>query len=151
MKTCSRCKEEKSLSLYRKNKSKVDGYDYMCKKCRNRYDREWRKGKGKVKYYTYHRKYESTSKYKNKKKKYRRKPEVMERQRVRVKEDYKKYPEKMKARHLASRLSSPTNCERCKKKNKKLHKHHYDYSKPLDVIFLCTICHGFVHRKYKNL
>jgi len=33
MKVCSRCKQEKSLSEFNKNKSKNDGYQYYCKVC----------------------------------------------------------------------------------------------------------------------
>lgn len=29
-----------------------------------------------------------------------------------------------------------------------LHAHHEDYSRPVDVIWLCTRCHGKRHRKY---
>lgn len=34
MKTCSKCKVEKSLSEYQKNKSNSDGLQYQCKQCR---------------------------------------------------------------------------------------------------------------------
>jgi len=34
MKICSKCKEEKELSDFPKDKTKKDGYDYLCKKCK---------------------------------------------------------------------------------------------------------------------
>jgi hypothetical protein len=40
-----------------------------------------------------------------------------------------------------------TICERCGAAPKQLHKHHPDYSKPLDIIWLCSKCHGLAHRK----
>ena len=40
-------------------------------------------------------------------------------------------------------------CLFCGKKAKVYH--HPDYSKPLKVIPLCSICHGLVHRKYEGL
>ncbi len=44
-------------------------------------------------------------------------------------------------------LVSPSKCEGCKEK-KPLSMHHDDYSKPLDVRWLCKKCHGIVHRLY---
>lgn len=43
----------------------------------------------------------------------------------------------------------PTHCSRCEKQTPsgRLHGHHADYSKPLDVIWVCFYCHGLVHRE----
>jgi len=38
-------------------------------------------------------------------------------------------------------------CESCGATGIKLQKHHEDYSKPLDVTWLCSVCHGIRHRK----
>lgn len=43
-------------------------------------------------------------------------------------------------------LIKPDNCERCGV-NDSLHGHHEDYTKPLDVIWLCRSCHGKRHRE----
>lgn len=37
MKTCYKCKIEKSFSEFAKNKSRKDGYNGMCKSCKNTY------------------------------------------------------------------------------------------------------------------
>jgi hypothetical protein len=37
MKVCKKCKEEKELSLFSKDKRKKDGHRYQCKKCINEY------------------------------------------------------------------------------------------------------------------
>jgi hypothetical protein len=46
------------------------------------------------------------------------------------------------------RLVKPTSCEDCGNAAPKraLHGHHEDYSKPLEVEWLCTTCHGKRHR-----
>ena len=39
------------------------------------------------------------------------------------------------------RIVRPTTCSRCGRGGK-IEGHHPDYAKPLDVVWLCTICHG---------
>jgi len=59
--------------------------------------------------------------------------------------------------HLAAKavkdgvLVEPDNCERCKKSGIKLLKHHKDYSKPLEVTWLCTPCHLLEHKENPDL
>ena len=50
------------------------------------------------------------------------------------------------------KLVKPTACEECGSSvpSRRLHAHHADYSKPLDVEFLCSRCHGIRHRKYSE-
>lgn len=43
------------------------------------------------------------------------------------------------------RLHSPPECQSCGSKVR-LHAHHPDYSKPLEVKWLCPLCHFAVHR-----
>ena len=40
------------------------------------------------------------------------------------------------------RLKKPNYCSRCGRGDKVIHAHHHDYSKPLDVEWLCVICHS---------
>lgn len=60
-----------------------------------------------------------------------------------------RYPEKYKARYLlnnaiASGKVIKQPCIDCG--NKKSHGHHEDYSKPLEVVWLCNVCHVKHHR-----
>ena len=62
-----------------------------------------------------------------------------------------KYQNRQDARALVARaikngkLKRPTKCFNCKK-DKKVQGHHKDYSFPLVVVWLCTVCHSDVHR-----
>lgn len=61
-----------------------------------------------------------------------------------------RYPDRVRARklfHNAKRhgkITPPDRCQRCGKKSK-LHAHHKDYSKPLDVEWYCRPCHRHLH------
>ncbi len=47
---------------------------------------------------------------------------------------------------LASgRIQKPPFCERCEQETARLDGHHADYSKPLNVDWLCVPCHNIVH------
>ena len=46
-------------------------------------------------------------------------------------------------------LLRPEACELCGAR-KRLSAHHHDYDRPLDVIFLCGLCHKAVHRMAKS-
>lgn len=64
-----------------------------------------------------------------------------------------KYPERIKANRMATRaiergeLIRPDRCEECDKKPyfAKIHAHHDDYTKPLDIRWLCGSCHKQYH------
>ena len=60
-----------------------------------------------------------------------------------------KFPEKVKARSILNtavlngNVIKPKLCSVCNK-NKKLDAHHADYSRPLDVKWVCRYCHAVV-------
>lgn len=63
-----------------------------------------------------------------------------------------KYPEKYKARTaLGNAVRSglvvkPNKCAVCPRINGRITGHHTDYSKPLTVVWLCSLCHARVER-----
>jgi hypothetical protein len=70
----------------------------------------------------------------------------------------KRHPEKLKAHSAVShavrdgRLKRPDLCERCGRPGRPIadgrapiQAHHHDYSKPLEVEWLCIDCHGAEH------
>lgn len=46
-------------------------------------------------------------------------------------------------------IKKPLNCTKCgcRPRRRDLHAHHDDYAKPLDVIWLCAMCHSDTHKE----
>jgi hypothetical protein len=143
MKTCFKCKKEKPLSEFYKHPQMKDGYLNKCKPCakedatasRNKniekvreYDRQRGKLPHRIKFST------KTTK--------------------RLREQF---PLKYKAQTAVNnavrdgRLIKPVDCSACDKKGRQIEGHHDDYSKPLEVIWLCSPCHKQLHRDLRNI
>ena len=66
-------------------------------------------------------------------------------------EQNKKNPHKIKARKKLRRqvkignIVRPTVCSDCGSTDRKIQAHHNDYSKPLDVVWVCSLCHAKIH------
>jgi hypothetical protein len=67
--------------------------------------------------------------------------------RIKQKEYSIKYPEKVKAHHIARVIPLKESCEICGSKDN-LEKHHWNYNKPLLVNTLCVVCHKIQHIKH---
>ena len=131
VKTCFKCGEDKALTDFYKHPAMSDGRVNKCKECnkldvrRNRAD--------KVEYY---REFD-------RKRGARQTSEDCRAQRA-------KYPEKYKARSAVSnairdgKLKKGCECEGCGCSGR-IEGHHEDYSKPLEVVWLCSACHKAVH------
>ena len=46
----------------------------------------------------------------------------------------------------SGKIKKPKICSECEHENNIIHGHHPDYSKPLNVVWLCPKCHVDVHR-----
>src|SRR5580698_1884754 len=65
-----------------------------------------------------------------------------------------KWKKKHREKHVANnivwryigygKLVRPSSCQRCGRISA-IHAHHHDYSKPLDVEWLCIYCHELIH------
>ena len=69
------------------------------------------------------------------------------------KRDRERYPHKNKARVILRKavkegdIFKPNYCSKCgvQKEKKEIHGHHEDYTKPLEVIWVCAWCHNKIH------
>ena len=149
MKTCPRCGKERPLDKFYNNASMKDGKSTWCKECRTEYQRRYRrseKGKESI------RRYRRSEKGIRTVKKYRQTKKGKAVQDIAQKKKRKKYPEKDKASRAVNqaiyrgKLKKPDRCsidnEEC---NGRIEGHHPDYSKPLDVVWLCHFHHVAVH------
>lgn len=125
---CSQCREVKPLEDFYRDASRGNGRSHRCKLCDHRRPRE-KRGRPRLQH--------------------NRRMQARYRQR---------YPEKNRAKAAVNRavkqgqLVRPTQCEDCgwesepaKDGRAAIHAHHDDYSKPLDVAWLCIRCHRGRH------
>ena len=135
-KVCSRCKQEKSKSEFFLSRRAKDSLQDWCKTCKLSYQRS------------------PTGKESKKKsgKKYRQSPAGREAQKKSDKKQRLKFPEKEKARQAVKYavgiggLIRPWYCELCFITCQP-EAHHLDYSKPLEVEWLCFDCHKKLHKR----
>ncbi len=157
---CSQCGCTKDISLFYNEPSKR-GHTRKCKEClkaeRQDYyihnkDRiaEWRTAHKRE-----HAIYERARRAINKqsareinKSQYLRDAEA----RKKMASDYRaKHPNREKAHNIlrghvrGGRIVRPPSCQSCGD-NGRLQAHHYDYSEPCDVFWLCASCHGLLHK-----
>jgi predicted alpha/beta-hydrolase family hydrolase len=131
--TCKTCMTRKLESEFYKHPAMKSGYLSSCKEC----------VKARV---TNHRceNIEAIREYDKHRNRGRQKPST---------EWRSNNPEKYKAHSAVSyalrsgRLIKPGKCERCSR-TYGLHAHHDDYSRQLDVMWLCVPCH---HQRHKEL
>jgi hypothetical protein len=130
MKHCKFCDIDKDPSCFPVNKDAKDGRHSKCRQCLHEYYKKWIQ-----------------------------RPDVRAKKKSEWDKPYKDRvlvePLKIKARDLlrhsvkSGAIIKPKECSVCGKSPKRLEGHHNDYSKPLDVIWCCTSCHGKIHREFK--
>jgi hypothetical protein len=174
-KKCSKCCTEKPLSEFYENRHVRSGYFARCKTCVKGFQSAWNRtvaGKECIrkfreenpdKWIAYNEAYGKSKKGKESRKKYKtsvRGKEVKKkyllrryggesglRKARREKLDKHRTPEKAVAWDKAYRAIQAGKIIRvpCTCGNPNSEAHHEDYSKPLDVIFLCASCHQKLH------
>lgn len=170
-KICSKCGEEKPLSDFYENKRLKDGHEGRCKQCVKSYSKEYAK-KHRAQRNAYNKRYYERNPEKLKAKKEKsnqRKRELYKetgyvynplKRQYYSKEKYLKRYHQKKERDLvreklrnavkSGRIKKPLLCEKCGASGI-LHGHHEDYSKPLEVQWLCYVCHDIIHGRIKHL
>lgn len=132
MKICSKCKEEKALSEFHKRPEAKDGHRADCKKCRRDLDNKRRLKKERREYCVNHsRQYRKSGKGYDSCNKYRKNNPVK----------YKAH--KIISSAIRSGVLVKQPCEVCQ--SERVEAHHDDYSKPLNVRWLCQAHHKQWH------
>lgn len=138
VKKCNKCGETKPISEYYSRRESRDGLVHSCKSCcrashlEYRWDNIEKVRKG-------HRKSQKRPEYKAK-----------ERARVRAKPKTDEFRKKKNAQRAVLRalekglLIKPHKCSRCGNIPLRIEAHHEDYTKRLDVEWLCTPCHSAI-------
>jgi len=154
-KKCFKCGDEKPLTEFYKHPKMSDGRVNKCKECNKADVRQNRAAN--IEYY---RAYDA--------KRFRNDPKVLERIRKYQATDVFKAAEKIrKKRYIAEnpekravhiilghavergRIEKPKSCSECNVSGVRIHGHHEDYAKPLDVEWLCPKCHYRRHQSTK--
>ena len=134
-KKCFKCGEVKSIDEFYRHPRMADGHLGKCKEC-TKADTRANYRDDPIKHQEYEAKRAKTE---------RRKEDIASRQR----QKRQKHPEKYLARQTAARAVASGRieiqpCEKCRAR-KDLQMHHDDYTKPLDVRWLCFNCHRILH------
>ena len=133
---CRGCGKIKPLSAFGKNKRVSSGRTYQCKPCTNTYHRilknknpEKRREEGRH-YYREHKQERNAYSH-------RREQLFPERRKAYYKVDH--------AKTLG--ILVPGQCDKCGLPATEAH--HEDYTKPLEIIWLCSSCHGLLHARLR--
>jgi hypothetical protein len=152
MKVCKLCGIEKEYEKFPRHSSYADGYYSRCKECNYALEKKWRQN--------------------NQGKKREIRARYREANREKIREDDKKFYEEntdkrcqYQKNHKSENaykwecykvynkainngeLVRSKKCQICSSKKGKMDGHHHDYSKPLDVIWVCKECHMLIHAK----
>lgn len=136
-KLCKSCGVILPRAFFHENIYSKSGLSSYCKECSSVKGKEYRQ-----KRLEHYRAYDKARDKDERRKEYKKA----------VNEKYKNNNlEKIKARTALSKaimkglVIKDKSCKACGFESSKLHGHHYDYSKPLEVIWLCNDCHEVIH------
>ena len=149
MKQCFKCKNIKPLNEFYKHPQMADGHLNKCKVC-TRKDSQYRVD---VKRLDLTWVMQERERCREKSANYRSMGKAQPPSRAVRKKWLCRNPEKRRAHSMAGnavrngKITKPGKCDTCNTPAEDLEMHHEDYSKPLDVKWLCFGCHGKTRRK----
>lgn len=155
MKTCKACEQTKSLDCFYVHKQMTDGYLNFCKECVKKRTKKHR-DENLDRYQKYDKERSMLPHRVLARKSYLNTEAGLKAKKI-AQENYRKnYPMKYAA-HVITRnairdgkLKTENFCSVCSS-SEKVEAHHDDYTKPLDVRWLCEKCHKEWHRKNKPI
>jgi ribosomal protein S27AE len=153
-KRCARCGLTKSSSEFHRNSARYDGLSVYCGACMNERTREYAAAHPeKVKEREKRHKTRNPGAAAERQRRHRRLFPAEGTQQSLLERTL--HPDRVRARksvHYAlkvGKLTRPDSCESCGR-SANLTGHHHDYSKPLDVRWLCSSCHKKIHLEDKR-
>ena len=136
-KHCTRCKIEKPLNDFHKLSASKDGLKYWCKTCIKTYAQTPR---GKKHQATRARKYHQSDKGRVRGREYKKLYQTREYVRFR-----NKARNDLHTAIRTGKITRPNSCSLCAVECMP-EGHHTDYTKPLEVEWLCSTCHIKAHK-----
>lgn len=138
MKKCSKCRKTLPISEFNRNSSRKGGRDAYCHSCRHSWVEQ---NQAKMRTYRrdhYHRR--AANGWKPPVRKYRAPRDPLK----------KAAKNAVDAAINRGDLVRPERCSQCGSTDR-IQAHHPDYTKPLEIVWLCTPCHGKTWRKDQAL
>lgn len=128
---CRRGHELTGENVYARGRKK------HCRACRRENSRRWQ-SKNREQVRTYDRQRRGSESTEEARARYQTTPELQRKARG-----------LLKTAVVRGKVKKPTRCDGCGSETPKakLHGHHEDYGRPLDVSWLCPACHGLTWRK----
>lgn len=152
MKTCKTCNTDKPLSSFYVHKAMADGHLNICKDCTKA-----RVSKHRMLNIDYIKQYDKKRamipKRVNARKEYE-KTEAGKKAKIKALQNYKEkhteryYAQKALGNAIRDGKITKMACFICG--NEQVQGHHPDYSRPLDVIWLCVKHHNEIHKNHEN-
>jgi len=146
MKTCIECGTTKEYSDFYKNKIISDGHAGVCKECHKERMKKRRHKKAQDP------KWAEAERARTREKFHRLYSSGLTHTKSGVPANLRRAVNTMVSRAVkAGILIKPDQCSSCGRTDKRIEGHHSDYTKPLEVEWLCSTCHKRVHLVPKHL